>query len=438
MKKVFIGLAGVLLIVVVGFFCMMSNSYHIVRVGNKTSFVDLDRYEKLQKGYLSDKSFSVKEDGDEIFIFDLLDIVGVSIDKDSLQKETNSSLLSYIKNITLQKDYLVWTAQIDLKEYEDNISILNKTRSKSRDAEIVKDSGWFVIKEEEIGTQIDSELLLQEILKCLGKNKFDIDIKDCDVYKKPEVTSDDLKSNLDELNKFKDLSINYTSGDSITSNDFFKYMSYNDGEIDFDFSFLSDIIDKLDSYYTTVGINREFKTTKGDKVEVSGGTYGNIMNKSAELKYLKKQIKRGTSISDRTPKLSNTVSFGDGYNDLGDCYIEINLADQHLWYYKDGVLFSESNVVTGRAGVHDTPRGVYKITEHLRNTVLRGTGYATRVSYWMRLNPQGIGLHDATWRGTFGGSIYKTNGSHGCINLPISFARELFENTENYIPVVIY
>ena len=37
------------------------------------------------------------------------------------------------------------------------------------------------------------------------------------------------------------------------------------------------------------------------------------------------------------------------------------------------------------------------------------------------------GLHDATWRSYFGGTIYEYDGSHGCINMPLSVARRLYE-----------
>ena len=47
-------------------------------------------------------------------------------------------------------------------------------------------------------------------------------------------------------------------------------------------------------------------------------------------------------------------------------------------------------------------------------------------------------MHDATWRGTFGGTIYKTNGSHGCINLPHSVAKKIYENISSGIPVICY
>ena len=50
----------------------------------------------------------------------------------------------------------------------------------------------------------------------------------------------------------------------------------------------------------------------------------------------------------------------------------------------------------------------------------------------------GIGLHDAKWRNKFGGDIYKTSGSHGCVNCPPELAKTIFENIEAGTPVVCY
>ena len=50
----------------------------------------------------------------------------------------------------------------------------------------------------------------------------------------------------------------------------------------------------------------------------------------------------------------------------------------------------------------------------------------------------GIGLHDANWRKTFGGTIYKTNGSHGCVNLPPAVAKTIYENISAGDPVLCY
>ena len=49
---------------------------------------------------------------------------------------------------------------------------------------------------------------------------------------------------------------------------------------------------------------------------------------------------------------------------------------------------------------------------------------------------EGAGLHDASWRSSFGGSIYKTNGSHGCVNMPYSVAKAIYENIEDYTTII--
>ena len=66
-----------------------------------------------------------------------------------------------------------------------------------------------------------------------------------------------------------------------------------------------------------------------------------------------------------------------------------------------------------------------------------GEDYETPVTFWMPFNG-GIGLHDATWRGRFGGSIYRGNGSHGCVNLPYSAAEKIFKSLSPGEPVVVY
>ena len=77
-----------------------------------------------------------------------------------------------------------------------------------------------------------------------------------------------------------------------------------------------------------------------------------------------------------------------------------------------------------------------------KDQVLRGTRradgtyeYESPVKYWMPFNG-GIGLHDADWRSKFGGTIYQTNGSHGCINLPPKVAAQVYENAYKGIPII--
>ena len=68
---------------------------------------------------------------------------------------------------------------------------------------------------------------------------------------------------------------------------------------------------------------------------------------------------------------------------------------------------------------------------------LKGEDYESKVTYWMPFNG-GIGFHDATWRGSFGGDIYVWGGSHGCVNMPYYNAEELFYEVEEGMPVIVY
>ncbi|MFR2849244.1 MAG: L,D-transpeptidase [Hungatella hathewayi] len=118
--------------------------------------------------------------------------------------------------------------------------------------------------------------------------------------------------------------------------------------------------------------------------------------------------------------------------------MEINLTAQHLFFYKDGKLLVESDFVSGNSSKgYDTPPGAYPITYKERNATLKGEDYRTPVDYWMPFNGN-IGMHDAGWRSSFGGNIFKTSGSHGCVNLPPSVAKTIYENIEAGMPVLCY
>ena len=125
-------------------------------------------------------------------------------------------------------------------------------------------------------------------------------------------------------------------------------------------------------------------------------------------------------------------------NDYGNSYVEINLTAQHLFMYVDGALVVESDFVSGNLSKgYYTPTGAYGLTYKERNATLNGQDYSTPVSYWMPFAGN-VGMHDATWRGSFGGSIYKRNGSHGCVNLPYSAAKTIYENISANFPVLVY
>jgi hypothetical protein len=201
-------------------------------------------------------------------------------------------------------------------------------------------------------------------------------------------------------------------------------------------SAISDYTKEMAGRYNTAGVTRSFQTSSGKKVEVKGGIYGWILDQKGEVEGIVKTIKSGNAIT-REPMFSQRA-FSMDSNDIGDTYIEINITRQHLWFYKDGKLVTQGAVVTGNPN-RGTPTvtGTYMLNYKQEDTQLRGVGYEADVKYFMPFYG-GIGIHDASWRYSFGGDIYKRRGTHGCVNAPLYLAKKIFENIEPGTPVVCY
>ena len=135
--------------------------------------------------------------------------------------------------------------------------------------------------------------------------------------------------------------------------------------------------------------------------------------------------------------------YDDG-SDLKDTYVEVDLSRQHLWYYQNGQLMLSTPVVTGDvANKGFTNIGVGSILSKETNKDLKGTNfdgsnYSVPVKYWMPIGWDGEGLHDASWRSTFGANYYLYSGSNGCVNMPKDQAEKLFSLVKMNTPVVVY
>ncbi len=108
-------------------------------------------------------------------------------------------------------------------------------------------------------------------------------------------------------------------------------------------------------------------------------------------------------------------------------YVDVDITNQTVTYFLNGTAVFSSPCVTGDISKRrSTPTGYYAVFGHVKGTYLTGPTWHNWVDYWMPFTKGGCGLHDATWRKNFGGEIYKTNGSHGCVNLPHDAAEQLF------------
>lgn len=126
------------------------------------------------------------------------------------------------------------------------------------------------------------------------------------------------------------------------------------------------------------------------------------------------------------------------YYNFTDTFVEISIDNQYMWYYVDGKLLVETPVVTGNIAANDnTRRGCFRIASMTTDTFLVGPTWNDHVDYWMPFDDQ-IGLHDSSWRSEYGGDIYLTDGSHGCVNTPLDAIATIYENITVGTLVVVY
>ena len=101
-------------------------------------------------------------------------------------------------------------------------------------------------------------------------------------------------------------------------------------------------------------------------------------------------------------------------------WIDVNLSAQRLTAYQGNTAVRSTLVSTGLSRT-PTPTGRYRVYVKYASTPMSGPGYyLPNVPYTMYFY-RGYGLHGTYWHSNFGRPM-----SHGCINLPTSEARWLY------------
>ena len=291
------------------------------------------------------------------------------------------------------------------------------------------------------GTTLVLENVEQAVSEAVLSLSSEVDLEEKQCYTKPAVDTEDegLVSLAAQMNQYASAVVTHTFGSrqEVLDGDTIHQWIVTDGATaSIDESQAAAYVKALAKTYDTAYQTKTLKTSYGKTVKITKGNYGWRINQAAETAAILEIIRKGEQQT-REPEYSQKAASHDG-NDYGDTYVEINLTAQHLFFYKNGKLLVESDFVSGNESRGwATPSGAYPLTYKERNATLKGEGYATPVSYWMPFNG-GIGMHDASWRGSFGGTIYKTNGSHGCINLPPAVAKTIYENISAGMPVLCY
>lgn len=111
----------------------------------------------------------------------------------------------------------------------------------------------------------------------------------------------------------------------------------------------------------------------------------------------------------------------------GPTVAEINIAQQRIYLYRNGVLIGLSTVSTGKRG-HRTPTGTFSVLSRIRHHRSRKYNNAP-MPYTHHINRTGIAIH--------AGRLPGYPASHGCIRLPTGFAKRFFKSSALGMPVII-
>ena len=297
------------------------------------------------------------------------------------------------------------------------------------------------------GTTVDTDKLYEVVSQAIlnNQNRIDLDAEGC--YIQPNITLEtpEFKEITDHIRKYTDVTITLNVADTtevINSEQISQWLYQDDdGDVALDKEKIRSYMYDMEDKYDTVGKTRNFVNSYGNTVQIRPGTLGWSIAANNETEKIYNEILDGEDVTRDIEYDSKAPSWDD--NDIGNTYVEISIDNQHMWYYKNGSLLVETDVTTGTSSTgHDTPRGAFYLNNKQMNVTLVSINpddpYESKVTYWLPFKGNTYGIHDASWRSSYGGSNYIYNGSHGCVNTPYNSVKTIYENITVGTPVIIW
>ena len=301
----------------------------------------------------------------------------------------------------------------------------------------------FVASEGTNGVMYDTDAAAAAAAEAIGLLSAQAEITVAVTELAPELpaTGDKVKNAVSKANGYLGVSLKYTyspegsdtATETIGAATLAGFVNVSDKmEVSISKSAIESYAEQMAERHNGADYKGKFVTTGGSTIGSTVTYYGQRVNKSALTDDIYKCVteqKSGTRTAPYNAKSSKPY---------GGSYVEVDLSSQKLWLYKDGERIVTTNLVSGSvAEGHRTPTGVYSIYAKQTDRYLSGEGYRSWVNYWMPFLG-GYGLHDASWRSSFGGTIYHYDGSHGCVNLPSSAAKKIYNNVSVGTKVILY
>jgi len=457
--KVIMLIVGIILLIYVGISIFFAGhyTYGTIVAGEDISFISKKKvYDSFNGQLIKPIIFTGRHDGDVLIMTNDFENE-VMYDRSELNPQFNLfEGLCWIDNTINKRNYDVY-ADFDIDEasfeqvLDNSILCESKLMKEPQNAYLsfdnfLNEDAQVIVKEGEPGNILKKEAVIKAVedaLKCvdISTKEIRIDLQEKDCYTKSIISTENAKlvAERDKANKLLGSRIEYDWNGSwiiVNASQICSWIEIKDNEVQLMEDQVYSFVEKMAEQYDTFGKPMRFRTSLKKDITINRGDYGWKTNVEKEAAVLIEDIKAGVKTS-REPEYIYK-GYAKGQNDVGRSYVEVDLSNQHVYLYVNGRLELETDCVTGNmAAGHKTPDGIYGITYKTTNATLRGPGYASFVYYWMPYCG-GVGLHDATWRNKFGGDIYKTGGSHGCVNLPKAAAKQIYESVEKNFPVVTY
>lgn len=408
----------------------------------------------LEEDY-SAPQLEVLEQGETAMTLTLEDM-GYTVDQKKLLSMIENCMLEQNMGLLLSLMYgnsYEVSVPFEFDEEQFNASVcaanLAEPRVASTDAYMDFNGTEYYIEPETYGNEIDDADLrvmvkdLAERLTAADRPQADAQVEVPEaLYFLPAVTQDDGEMNrlMNIYNSFCKAKITLTFGETeeVTDwSDIKEWLIIDGDDVTLNEEPIYNYVYELAAKYDTLYYSREFTTTGGKTISFESSDYGFQMDKDGEAAQFIADICSNTEV-ERDPVYAVKGYKRNGRDDLCGNYVEVDLTKQHLWMYKDGKLVIETDIVSGLPKDNrETTTGVFTIPYKKSPEVLKGDTWEEEVEYWMPFY-DGQGLHDAPWRSSFGGNIYKTSGSHGCVNLPPKAAKTIYENMEERYAIILY
>ena len=332
----------------------------------------------------------------------------------------------------------------DEETFDETLASLSCVREgeEPEDARVELTADGYELYPEQQGSRIKEDVLKEQVRAAAETLTETVDLEEAGCYEAPPLTADspEITELTAKLDQWFATEVTYEFGSQtevVDSSVVAGFIQLDGCEASLSEeavrAWVAGLADRRDTYKKS----RQFNSTLRGVITVSGGNYGWQIDQETETAALLASVEKGETAAKQPAWSREGKAWGDN-NDVGDTYIEVDMGAQHMWAYKDGALLIDTDVVTGNISRnYGTPSMVAAIQYKDRNAVLRGDNYATPVKYWMPFYGN-YGIHDASWRREFGGTVYLTNGSHGCVNTPPAAMKVIFENMDSGTPVVLY